>query len=187
VGLLGAIAASADSITFHPTPDNLWDLDHYQYYTWGIDWNIPTGEYVSSATLAIDNLNNWVVEDGDILYIHLLNDPPSGVHQYNDNQGGGDAFSGQGTLLTTFTDDDVAPNPAEDFSYSFTSSQIDALTNYAANGRFGLGFDPDCHYYNDGISLTIQTAAVPEPATALLMTLIGTVVLAVRRRLTRAA
>jgi hypothetical protein len=31
------------------------------------------------------------------------------------------------------------------------------------NGNFGLGFDPDCHFYNNGVRLNIETAAVPIP------------------------
>ncbi len=185
--MFGAIAASAASIKFTPTPSDLWDLDHYKYYTWGIDWSLPADQYVTSATLAIDNINDWTVEEGDILYIHLLDNPQSGARQFTDNQGAGDALSNRGTLLTTFTDDDFAPNPAQDFSYNLTSDQIAALTGYAANGRFGFGFDPDCHYNNDGVSFTIETAAVPEPATAFLMALAGVVAISVPRRLNRAA
>ncbi len=46
---------------------------------------------------------------------------------------------------------------------------------YAADGNFGLGFDPDCHYFNRGIKRTIETyvppptPAVPEPGTLALM------------------
>jgi hypothetical protein len=36
------------------------------------------------------------------------------------------------------------------------------------SSTFGLGIDPDCHFYNNSITLTIETAPVPEPATILL-------------------
>lgn len=161
--------ASAASYTFQPSPADLYDLDHYVYVTWGIGWGVPVNEYVTSATLSIDNLNDWTVESGDILYIHLLDEAQLGVRTWTDNQGGGDAFAGQGILLTTYTDDDGAPNPPEDWSYSFTADQLGTLATYAANGRFGLGFDPDCHYYNDGVTLTLGTAAIPEPASLALL------------------
>ena len=45
------------------------------------------------------------------------------------------------------------------------NSLATARNNYAT---FGLGFDPDCHYYNDGITFTIDTAPVPEPGTMIL-------------------
>ncbi len=67
-----------------------------------------------------------------------------------------------------------------DLSYSFDQSELAMLLNYFAskNGlattsnnyaTFGLGFDPDCHYYNDGITFTIDTAPVPEPGTMILL------------------
>jgi hypothetical protein len=165
--------AQAGTHSFQPSPPDLYDLDHWKYYTWGIDWNIPPGEFIQSASLSIDNINDWKVETGDILYIHLLDNPALGVTEFTDYQGGGDNFAGQGILLTTFTDDDGYPNPSEDWTYDFTASQINDLTSlndltdYINNdGRFGLGMDPDCHYFNDGITLTISTC-IPEPSTAL--------------------
>lgn len=162
--------AGAKTYTFTPSDADLGDLDHNYYYTWRISWTPPAGESIFSASLAIDNLNNWQVEP-DILYIHLLDTASSGVRSYYDNEGGGDAFNGQGVLLTTFTDDDPYPNPPEDFLYSFSANNIQTLTQYVADGRFAFGFDPDCHYYNCGVSFNIvtgKTPDVPEPATALL-------------------
>ena len=51
---------------------------------------------------------------------------------------------------------------------------LNRLIKYASSGIFGLGFDPDCHFKNAGIALTLSTEektpgnAVPEPATFLL-------------------
>jgi hypothetical protein len=45
------------------------------------------------------------------------------------------------------------------------SSSLDWL----ADGNFGFGIDPDCHYYNDGVVAAIETRPVPEPATMLLL------------------
>ena len=157
----------AGTYTFTPTPADLSDLDHNYYYTWRISWTIPANESIFGASLFIDNINNWQVEP-DILYIHLLDTASSGVRSYYDNEGGGDAFSGQGLLLTTFTDDDPNPNPSEDFLYTFTATDSQRLTQYLADGRFAFGFDPDCHYYNSGVTFTINTQTVPEPVTALL-------------------
>lgn len=165
VALLGLPSlAGATVITLQPSPPDLGDLDHHKYVTWGISWSVPAGEHITSAVLAIDNLNDWTVEDGDVLYIHLLDEGLSGVRSWTDNEAGGDAFAGQGILLATYTDDDAGPNPPEDWSHPFTPTECDGLTDYAANGFFVLGFDPDCHYYNCGVSLTITTAPVPEPS-----------------------
>ncbi len=55
-------------------------------------------------------------------------------------------------------------------SYSFLSlGLVDDLTSYAGNGRFGFGFDPDCHFFNDGVELVIQTTNAPVPSTLLLL------------------
>jgi PEP-CTERM motif len=52
---------------------------------------------------------------------------------------------------------------------------LNIFSAYILNGaNFALGFDPDCHFFNDGIKLQIMTMPsnqVPEPAT---MTLLGT-------------
>lgn len=157
----------ASAVTFQPSDADIGDLDHRYYYTWGINWTIPAGEYITTATLTIKNINNWQIEP-NILYIHLLDNPPLGLTSAWDNEGGGDNFAGQGILLTTYTDNWGIPGPAENFVYSFTAPQIATLTTYLANSRFGFGFDPDCHYFNDGVSLVIKTAPVPEPSSTLI-------------------
>ena len=166
---LGSIPAGVHATStfypFQPSPKDLWDLDHYKYYTWGISWSVPAGQTIVGASLFIDNINNWRVEP-NILYVNLLDNPPVGVTVGTDNQGGGNAFSGQGIPLTTYTDYNSYPGSAEDWIYTFTTAQVETLKSYVTNGVFGLGIDPDCHYYNDGITLTIET--VPEPVTALL-------------------
>lgn len=54
--------------------------------------------------------------------------------------------------------------------FASKNSLVTSANNYAT---FGLGFDPDCHYYNDGITFTIITAPgttpVPEPGTMVLL------------------
>ena len=38
--------------------------------------------------------------------------------------------------------------------------------SWLSDGNFGFGIDPDCHYYNDGITFNITTThEAPEPAT----------------------
>lgn len=62
-------------------------------------------------------------------------------------------------------------NAAVDFTYTFTPAQLAVLAQYIANGNnLAFGFDPDCHFWNNGIVFNFQTApAIPEPTTMLLL------------------
>jgi len=191
-----ARATATNPATFSPNPADLNDLDHNYYYSWQVNWTVPTNQQITGATLSISNINNWE-RDSNILYVHLLDTAPtlatrlsSTVTEGYDNEGGGDAFANQGILLTTYTDTNGSPGPAENWSYNFTASQIQTLITDLADGTFGIGFDPDCHYDNCGITLSIQTGptdpSVPEPATLALVALgLGTVGMLRRRKIRR--
>jgi len=153
--------AGATTYTFTPTPADLYDLDHYKYYTWGIDWEYPVGETIKEASITFHNIYDWTVED-DILYVHLLNSVGVGVTIGTDNQGVGDYFSGEGTLLGTWTD----PNGGYQYKTDVTFDIDSAYFSWLSDGNFGFGIDPDCHYYNDEVYVTIIT---PEPMTMLLL------------------
>lgn len=174
--------AQAGTYSFTPSDNDMFDLDHTYAYAWRISWSLPTGENVVGASLFFDEIYNWAHEDNDILYLRLMDSSPSGgsdmgggIRRYQDNEGGGDYFGSRGIRLTTYTDpNDRNSNPslsAEDWTYNFTSYQLITLTNYAADGKFYLGFDPDCHYYNSGITFNVVTEhqSVPEPSTFLLL------------------
>jgi len=162
--------AGASTYTFTPTPNDLWDLDHYKAYTWGITWNLPSNEVITGATLSFVDITNWD-NNSNVLYLHLLDNPPEGTRVRTDYQGGGDYFADKGPLIGTYTDNNGWRN-TEYLSYSFSGDLINDLTLFIGNdakGSFGFGFDPDCHYNNNGIKFEITTAPVPEPATLLLL------------------
>lgn len=132
------------TFTFAPIPSDMGDLNHSYFYLWKVKWNIPAGEKITQATIFIDNINNWAIEQ-DILYINLLDDPfpfkywakissTGNVWYKYDNQRGGNNFNGYGILLTTFSDQNQYlngskwVNPPEDWTYNFNSSQISTLT-----------------------------------------------------------
>jgi hypothetical protein len=110
-----------------------------------------------------------------VLYIRLLSSAANGVTQYYDNQASGDYFGATGTKLVTYndlgpyTEKELRDKKSQDKSYNFTATQLTTLMSYVTDGNFGLTFDPDCHYYNDGVKLTVtyedMPSAVPEPGT----------------------
>ncbi|GAK53355.1 hypothetical protein U14_04620 [Candidatus Moduliflexus flocculans] len=175
IGLAGS--AEALSYTFEPNdgsgdPNDLNDLDHYYNYTWGFNWAVPTGERIVGASLVFDNICNWDNNTND-LYVHLLDDTDLGVKSYYDGQADGDNFDGMGILLHHWHNLSTIP---QDIVYTFDAAELATLTTFAANGLLGLAFDADCHYWNDGITLKIETekvvvppSTVPEPGTLFLI------------------
>ena len=162
---IGGIAG-ATSYDFTPSPPDLSDLDHTKYYTWGINWTVPANESIVGASLFFDDIRNWD-NNPNVLYVHLLNSAAVGVAVGTDNEGGGDNFLNQGILLNQWQNLTTVP---QDITYNFDSTEVNTLITYLANGNFGLGLDPDCHYYNNGIRLTVNTTTnVPEPGTILLL------------------
>jgi hypothetical protein len=160
--------ASADIYNFTPTPSNLDDLDHFYYYEWGFNWTVPSGQTITGASLFFNDIRNWD-SNPNILYVEMMNQAPLGVTSGFDNEGGGNAFAGQGTHIVDLVN---LTTTATDINYNFTSGQIDALKQYLADGNnVAFGFDPDCHFWNNGITFKVATAAavVPEPATMMMM------------------
>ncbi len=168
LGILFMACAGAKGSTYSlsPVPADLNDLDHNYHYTWGIDrpWN--SNEEAVSATLSFTQIYNWD-NSPNVLYIHLLDGAKRGVKSGADVKSG-DEFSAEGTRLITYTNLSDTP---QNLSYQFTADQMKSLNAFAADGRFGLGFDPDCHFYNNGVELDITTRHMPEPQTLVLLIL----------------
>ena len=94
--------AGATVFEFQPNSNDLYDLDHHYYYTWGINFTFPAGETIEEAVLDFDDIRNWD-DNPNVLYVHLLNSATPGVTWGWDNQGGGDNFLGQGIELFTWS------------------------------------------------------------------------------------
>ena len=161
-------STSAGVYTFNPNPADMYDLDHGFYYGWGIDHDF-SGETISGVRLSIINVNNWWPEP-NMLFMHLVDQMDAGLYVGDDNRDEiDDYYAGQGVLIDAWTDDDAGPRGDWDnLMYDFSDLGIlDDFAAYAADGNFGLAFDPDCHFFNDKIQLTVVTDA-PEPTTMLL-------------------
>ena len=165
---------SAAVTTFEPDPSDMYGLDHYRYYTWTIDLGFSTQETpIIGASLSFDNITNWRVES-NIMYIHLMDADSSsvlGLEVTYDGQGGADAFAGE-VLIDEWEDQDTV-YATEDLTIPFSDSVLDVLNNdYGIDGFIAIGIDPDCHYWNDGVELTVETETdvshTPAPGAVLL-------------------
>jgi hypothetical protein len=187
---------SADTVTFQaPTTapnqgqggPTQFNLDHYMAYTWRIDGVDLSKKTITSATITIRNISNWD-SNPNRLFIHLLDSArQAGVNSFQDTTNPAvdinDDFAGTryttnplvapGTQNTFLTSQSFSTTP-HDYVYTFTPDQLKVLTTYFLNGgNIAFGFDPDCHFWNNGIVFSFTTQAVPNPEPATLA-LLGT-------------
>jgi hypothetical protein len=191
--LCASQSAKADTLTFTPSPVDLNDLDHHMVYTWKVSTNLPQGQSITGARITIKNIANWDANPNK-LFIHLLDNAKySGVASFTDDPTGSTPVTdirddfvdtryhnqsnwlvANGTADTFLTSQSFTMTPTN-FVYDFSAAQLNALFAYITNGgNFALGFDPDCHFFNDGIKFEIFTASAPptptpEPATIALL------------------
>jgi hypothetical protein len=160
--------------SFIPPDADVGDLDHSKYYTWRVNLGFKSADWtITQAELTFSNIYDWTNETNDTLKVHLLNTTPtSGLQTKSDNQSPSDAFAGQGIKLGTWSDTiDTNPWKANPQTVTFVLSgaALAVLNNYASDGVIGFGFDPDCHYYNDGVKFTVtKVPTVPAPGALLL-------------------
>jgi hypothetical protein len=187
-------AAVITHTPIQPNPADVYDLVHENYYIWKVNLSIPADQTLISASLFIHNINDWQIEAGDELYMSLLdksemdkavNDKNmtkaagSDIYVGTDNGTVGDALNGYDQVFAVYEDKNEYQdkyhrwiNPSENFTYNFGAAEIVSLNSYVItnNGVFGIGLDPDCHYYNSGFEFRYETnLTIPEPATLCLL------------------
>jgi hypothetical protein len=192
-----AFTATSYAYTFTPSDADLQDLPHDKYFIWGINWAVPQDEAVTAASVVFHDIYNWAVEPNDRLWLHLLQQAPAGITSGYDNEAAGTWFAPprytrEQILLNEFKNLPEGYNHRADVTYDFDAFELAALNSYAlAGNNFGLGFDPDCHYYNNKIELKVTTGMVrppvPEPGTFALvgLGLVGVLGGVGRKRITR--
>ena len=176
--------AQAQTTTYTPNPADLNDLDHHKLYTWRVNNIDLTNKEIVSAKLSFDNIRNWNSE-ANVLHLHLFDtsvyNNVKGFYDDNPNNDnvtdltddfnntryhhGIDASGAAAPWLiangtaSSFLTDKSFTSTATDWSYDFlANNKATVLTDYLLNGKnIALGFDGDCHYYNDGVTLTIET------------------------------
>ncbi len=170
-----ALGVSYEPGCYRPYPEDLYDLPHGYAYMWGLEIEIPEHEQISGASILFKNIRNWTEEDND-LWLTLLDEPAIiGVRQYTDYSYPENYFGNWDASALELHHYEDLGDDAQDLLYVFSQDELDALNDYLADGDMALGFDPDCHFYNDYIEFCIETSHIPEPSTAAMFS-IGTVV-----------
>jgi hypothetical protein len=156
-GLLAIVPtwALALEFTFDPDMWDLDDLDHYCAYTWGIDISHLAGMTICDVELRIDDITNF--DSGpNVLWVHLLDDAPLGVRQLWDGHDSVDEFAGLGPLIDAWTDTN-GPGVLNDLTYVMsTLGLLQTTREYAADGVLAFALDPDCHFWNNGVTVVVD-------------------------------
>jgi len=161
---------------------NQFDLDHHLAYTWRIDnINIPSGQTITGATLKFTSVRNWDANT-NMLFVHLFDNAlGAGVNSFIDASGApvltifddlavANPLVAPGTANTLLGSRSFTNTVSTNWTITFSVAQLAALNQYIANGHnIAFGFDPDCHFWNNGISFTYTTSPTPEPATLALL------------------
>lgn len=170
------ISAGAKTYSLLAIDSGEWSHSTNYYYGFSFFPDDNT-ETIVGANLSIDKLTENTSEP-DTLYINLLDNPNRyGPRTYRESSLPPNWFSkwASNVFLTKVenVDNSSDGDPIPFLTYDFAlNGQLLTLTNYLADNSYAaLGFDPDCHYYFKGLTLTVETAAapVPEPATMLLV------------------
>ena len=180
LGLM-AVKAAANTYTYTPSPADLYDLDHHSAYTWRIDNISLSGGPITGASLTFQDIRNWDANP-NMLFIHLFDTAKnSGVKSFYDASGVpvdqiidnfAPAMMKSNPLIAGNTGNTFLTNVSftmtpTTYTYNFTAAQLAALQQYISNGKnIAFGFDPDCHFWNNGVTFTIVTGVkVPDTGT----------------------
>lgn len=185
-----ATASNTNPTTSNPNNGNYaggvnqFDLDHHFAYTWRIDGINLAGQTLTGASITFTSVRNWD-SNPNRLFVHMFNTANFAGVASREDVGGtpvtniSDYFDSANALVTDVGVDlgDRSFSGSSPFTWTIniTGANLQTLASYInQENNMALGFDPDCHFWNNGIALTLQTTPVhpvPEPTT---MVLLGT-------------
>ncbi len=175
LGLLGCAylaamfvsSSNADIVMVDPDDSGFCDLSHKYCYAWAFPISMQKDVSILGATLTIEAIHNWRAEE-NALFINLIPEADVGVSQTIDQSFPtytiANEFAAEGELLVEYRNIGTVPTT---LTYEANADQLSVMTAYAHEGLLAFGIDPDCHFYNDGFTLTLETdgpVSVPEPA-----------------------
>jgi len=176
-----AARASASMVSFTPSPVDLNDLDHHMVYTWRIDNINLNGGTVTGASLTFSNIANWDT-NANVLHMWLLDTAKNaGVASFVDDKTNSSPVTdltddflnarfhsdpawlvASGTAQTFLADKSFTTTPTT-YTLTFTPAELAVLQQYIKNGKdIAFGIDPDCHFFNDGVTFSMNITPVPE-------------------------
>lgn len=130
---------------------------------------------VSSSQSPVTSISDYFASNNALTRIGTSTPATYYDHLYLTDQSFDDSLppnlSAGGYPLTAGWTYDAA---TQTYTYTLTHAQLQTFSQYFLNdGIFGFGLDPDCHFWNNGFTFTVNTnkAPVPEPTT---MVLLGT-------------
>jgi hypothetical protein len=184
---LGGLVASA-SAAFTPPGRYLQDLDHSKYYVWNIDLGLINPQEITGASVTFNSIYDWGGgNENDVLYVHLLDWQSSLKRRETyltkpwiikgiDTKNTLDQFGTANLIAKLEVSEDIGIGraSARTFSVDFSNTLLDTLKTYGADGKIALGFDPDCHFYDNGVEFTVTTTPVVPVPGAILLGGIGT-------------
>lgn len=174
------LASAASTMTFTPPDADLYDLDHSYYYVWNID--LGTSNEIVAASITLNDIYDWSGgNEDDVLFVNLLDNwvgSSSAVYRGRDNKSLRLNEFGDQNLITQLEVTEnigIGPASAKTITIEILGDQLARLNEYAVDGQIALGFDPDCHFYNEGVSFS--ATVVPAPGAIFLagigMSLVG--------------
>jgi hypothetical protein len=150
-----------------------WDTNPNRLYVHMLDSARSFTGATSTRSATVNGVTSFVDASGTPVPSSQIQDYFTGNDSALVSAGTGDTF----LFSQSFNRVGQAGYIAADYTFNFASQPnsaalFTALASYIANGNnLALGFDPDCHFWNNGIVFTITTqqTPVPEPTTMLLL------------------